>query len=425
MKATSKTLGFLLIPLFSFFLGWQFASDYQIQNQEKEEPVINLDDIDPEKIQDSMYLFKYLLKKDVDLFLAEEILGIIEEKYVNPEDIDPQEITYGLAKGIVYSLDDPFSSYLTPDESENFQDDLDGSLEGIGAELNMRDGQIIVISPLRDSPAKKAGLLPQDIILKVDDEDISGQSLYQVVKKIQGTPGTIVKLSIKRKNEDELIDLEIIRARIHLESVELEMKDKIAIIEVNQFGTNTSEEFEKYLSQAILDGAEGIVLDLRFNSGGYLITAKDIVSAFVADGKVAVTKSKPEVQKIISENNQAPNLYVTGNKKTDLPLVVLQNGGSASASEIVAGALKDHQRATIIGETSFGKGTVQEVIPLKHGGNLKLTIAKWFTPNGTDINEVGIEPDIEVENTIEDFENNLDPQMDKAIEVLKEKIENS
>lgn len=422
MKTTSKVIGLVLIPIFSFVLGWQFASDHR-ENSQNKEAVVDISNLDPAKTEEFITVFNDLLQKDIDMVLIEEIMTKIDQKYVNPDDIKSDEMTYGLAKGLVSSLSDIHSSYLTPEESSDFQDSLDGSLEGIGAELNMNDnGEIIVVSPLRDSPAKKAGILPQDIIVEVDGEDITNLSLYEVVKKIRGAPGTSVNLSIKRKGADDLIKMDVERAKIHVESVKLEMRDNIAILELNQFGSTTEEEFEKYLAEAILDGAEGIIIDLRFNSGGFLDTAENIVSDFVADGKVVTIETRDDANGVNTGTN--PTHYVSGNKKTDLPLVILQNGGSASASEIMAGALQDHGRATIVGETSFGKGTVQEVIPLQHGGNLKLTIAKWYTPNGKSINEVGITPDVFVENTIEDYEAGRDPQMDKAIEVLKEKMGN-
>lgn len=404
MNSASKFFGFILVPIFAFILGFHVASRDIFPDKE-----LDPSTLDPEKSSKAMSLFRNLLEKEIDLQLIEEMLAIIDDKYVDPEKIDSQKITYGLAKGLIYSLEDPFSGYMTPDESSDFQEGLDGSLEGIGAELTMKNGNVVVVSPLKNSPAISSGLLPQDIIVKVDDEDINELSLEKVVQKIRGLPNTKVKITVARRNTDELIDIEIIRQKIIVESVTMKMIDDIAILEVSQFGTNTKEEFKKYLSDAIVNNPAGIVLDLRFNSGGFLEKARDLVSFFVDDGKVVVIKSRPP---------NIENIFVNGEKITDLPLVVLQNKGSASASEIVSGALKDFGRATIIGTTSFGKGTVQEVVPLKHGGNLRITIAKWLTPNGVNINEKGIEPDYYVENTLEDYKNERDPQMDAAIKFL-------
>jgi carboxyl-terminal processing protease len=401
MNNASRFFGFVLTPILAFALGFHVANRNLMENQSG-----NFVEVSAEKNSQNVTVFKRLLGKNINLNLVEEILGKIDEKFVDPEKIKPEEISYGLAKGVVASLDDPFSAFMTPDESDEFQESLDGNLEGIGAELTMKHGNVVVVSPLKNSPAMNAGLQPQDVIVKIDDAEISDLNLNQVVHKIRGAPGTIVKLTVARKNADELLDIEIVRQKITVESVNLKMENGVAILEINQFGTNTTEEFAKHLKKVVLQNPLGIVLDLRFNSGGFLEKARDIVSAFISEGKVAIIKSRPP---------NAENIFVTGEKKTDLPVVVLQNGGSASASEIVAGALKDFSRAKIVGEKSFGKGTVQELIPLKNGGNLRLTVSKWLTPKGNDINEKGVEPDIVVENSIEDFDAGRDPQLQKAI----------
>ena len=396
------------MPTFAFVLGFHTAQR-TVLNRDSNFAATN----SAEKNSQNFSAFKRLLAKNVDLNLVEEVLAKVEEKFVDPEKIDAQEISYGLAKGLIFALKDPFSAFMTPDESAEFQESLDGNLEGIGAELTMKHGNVVVVSPLKNSPALKAGLLPQDVIIKVDDEEIGNLNLDQVVRKIRGEPGKIVKLSVARKNEDDLIDIEIVRQKITVESVNLKMQDGVAVLEITQFGTNTKEELEKYLQKAVLKNPLGIVLDLRFNSGGFLEKARDVVSAFVAEGKVVVIKSRPP---------NTENIFVSGEKKTDLPLVVLQNRGSASASEIVAGALQDFDRATIVGTQSFGKGTVQELIPLQNGGNLRITISKWYTPKGNDINEKGITPDFEIENTADDFESNRDPQLNAAVKILRGKI---
>jgi len=410
MNPASRFFSFVLLPIFSFAIGFHVA----VKNIDPQENITSKN-IDPKKTKEIAVIFKNLLEKEVDLYLVEEILKKVEEKFFNPKIISSNELSFGLAKGLVYALKDPYSSYMTPDESNSFQESLDGSLEGIGAELTMRNGNITVVSPLKNSPSMKAGLLPQDIIVKIDKEDVTALNLEQVVKKIRGKPNTIVVLTIARKNLDELIDIEIVRQRITIESVNLEIKDKIAILEVSQFGTNTKEEFEKHLMEALMENPIGIILDLRFNSGGFLEKARDLVSCFIEEGKVTIIKSRPP---------NIENVFVTGEKKTDLPLVILQNKGSASASEIVAGALQDFERAKIVGTRSFGKGTVQELIPLKHGGNLRLTVSQWLTPKGHEVNEKGIKPDYFIENTIEDFENGRDPQMEMAMKILQgEEIE--
>lgn len=408
MKPLSRVLGIILMALFAFILGYQTGVKTPAP-----EGGIDPKKIDFANVNESITFFKGLLEKKINVLLLEEIMREIDEKYVDSDKIVNENITYGLAKGLVYSLEDPYSSYLTPKESEDFEDDLNGNLEGIGAELNMQNDYVVVVSPLRDSPAARAGILPQDVIIKVDDQDVAGLNLVQVVSKIRGKPGTKVKITVLRKNEQSALDFEITREKITVESVDLEMKGDIAVLTISQFGTNTKEEFERHLSEAILANAKGIILDLRFNPGGYLDKARDVVSAFIADGKVVITQSR---------GGKEEPLYVSGNKKTDLPLVIIQNKGSASASEIVAGALQDAGRATIIGESSFGKGKVQEVIPLKNGGKLRITISSWLTPKGRSINEKGIEPDIIIKNTPEDYQEGRDPQLDKALETIEEKI---
>ncbi len=364
----------------------------------------------PQPNNNQCILANELKNKGVNFQLIDEIITKMEQKYVDAEKINPTEISYGIAKGLVYSLEDPYSSYLTPEESNDFEESIEGELQGIGAELTMRRGLVTVISPLKKSPAMKAGLKPEDIIMKVDDQDITQLNLFQVVKKIRGTPGTKVKLTVARKTADDFKEIEITRAQITVESVILEMKDDIAVLELNQFGYNTRKEWDKYITQAIIQEPKAIILDLRYNSGGLLEMTKDIVGTFVGKNKkVAIVKSRNEQYSVMTKYN--PTI-------TEIPLVILQNRGSASASEIVAGALKDYDKAKIIGTTSFGKGTVQELVPLRAGGELRITIAEWLTPNGTSINEKGIEPDYYIERTLEDHENNKDPQMEAAIKLL-------
>jgi len=232
----------------------------------------------------------------------------------------------------------------------------------------------------------------------------------KVIKKIRGKKRTTVVLTIYRPALGEKLDISITRDKIRIETVTLSWSDDIALIEVSQFGTNTTAEFTKTLSDALVKNPKGIVLDLRFNSGGYLDTAVDMVSAFQKNGTVVIQKGRPP---------ETESKITTGNVKTDLPLVILQNGGSASASEIVAGAIQDLKRGIVIGEKSFGKGTVQELVPMENGAHLRLTIAKWLTPGGRDIGEKGIEPDLVVARTIEDIKAERDPQMDAALRFLR------
>lgn len=396
--STPKILGLIILILFVFVLGWHVG-------------------LNQAERQGNAYLIEQELSKGndnnkVDMQLFWDVWSLLAGKYVDPQALDYKDMIYGAIRGMVFSLDDPYTTFLTPKENKDFQNDMEGTLEGIGAELTLRHGLITVVSPLKNSPAKRAGIQPEDIILGIDGVDTEEYTFEQAVMKIRGQKGTKVVLTIARKGHSEPIDIPIIRAAININSVEWEMKDDIAVIELNQFGAKTREEFSKAISEVLSKRPKGVVLDLRYNGGGYLEGSIDITSEFIEKGKVvSVKKRKLEEDEVIYVNGKA--------RMANIPLVVLINKGSASASEIVAGAIRDHERGVIIGETSFGKGTVQEVENLIDGSSLRVTVAKWYTPNNVNITEVGIVPDIEIERTLEDIEADLDPQLKAALEYLK------
>ncbi|MFC1733420.1 S41 family peptidase [candidate division KSB1 bacterium] len=399
-SSAPKLLGLIILVFFVFALGWHVGTSQVRQNGEN-------------------YLIDQQVSRStndkVDMELFWDVWNLLASKYVDPNALDYKDMIYGSIRGMVFSLEDPYTTFLTPKENKEFQDSLEGTLEGIGAELTLRNELITIISPLKNSPAKKAGIQPEDIILKIDDVDVDEYTFEQAVMKIRGPKGTKVILTIGRKGHNEPFDVPIIRETINVDSVEWEMKDDIAIIEINQFGDKTKEEFSRAISQLLPKRPNGIVLDLRYNGGGYLEGAVDISSEFIEKGEVvSVKKRNPEEDEVIYVNERA--------RVISIPLAVLINKGSASASEIVAGAIRDNNRGIIIGETSFGKGTVQEVDNLVDGSSLRVTIAKWFTPNNVNISEKGIVPDIEVERTLEDLEANLDPQLDAALEYLKSQL---
>ena len=396
-SSAPKLLGFIILLFFVFMLGWNVGVNHTYQKQ----------GIDSSNVVSS----PYGETETVNMQIFWDTWNILSGKYVDPHVLDSQEMIFGAVSGMVNSLEDPYTSFMTPKENKEFQDSLEGTLEGIGAELTMRNGMITVISPLKGSPAKAAGLRPEDIIIEVDGESVDEITFEQAVMKIRGEKGTSVILTVIRKSSREPINLSIIRDKIKVDSVSWEIKDKIAIIEINQFGNGTRYEFSKAVNDILNQRPEGAILDLRYNGGGYLDGAVDIVSEFIGQGKVVTIKKRnPEEDEIIYTNGQA--------RITNTPLVVLINKGSASASEIVAGAIQDNERGYIIGETSFGKGTVQEVENLIGGASLRITVAKWLTPNDNNISEVGITPDLIVERTAEDYENDEDPQLDAAIEYL-------
>ncbi|PCI25345.1 peptidase S41 [Candidatus Peregrinibacteria bacterium] len=336
----------------------------------------------------------------------------IQANYVDPEIFSEQEpFEYGMIKGLLLGLDDPYSYFMTPDENNDFQESLQGNFQGIGAELTVIDGAITIVTPLKDSPAQNAGLMPDDIIIKVNTEDITKMGLLSVVAKIRGEKGTVVELEVFRPSISDTKIIEVTRDVIKVDSVESEWFENIALIEINQFGETTVKEFYTHLSKILEKKPEGIIVDLRYNGGGYLEGAINISSAFLPANVDVVT--------VKGRSDEVPNVSrMTRIKDTKTPLIVLINKGSASASEIVAGALQDHNRAIILGEQSFGKGTVQEVLPLPKGAALRVTVAKWYTPDDHGINKEGITPDVFVEKTIEDSQEKRKPQLNAALEIF-------
>lgn len=305
-------------------------------------------------------------------------------------EIDEEKVVYGAINGMFDALGDPYSDYMNKEEAAHFNEGLSSSFEGIGAEIQERNGYITIVSPIKNSPAEKAGLLPKDIILSVDGESIKGFSASEAVLLIRGEKGSSVKLKIQRDGSDELIDVTIVRDEIPVETVYGELdEDKIAHIQITTFGQDTYKELVKILEELDKQGMKGIVLDVRQNPGGYLNVAEQIASLFMDEGK-------PILQ--VQGRTGEPEIYVaTGGKKYDLPLTVLIDEGSASASEILAAALNESAGAKIVGKTSFGKGTVQTVNYLPDGSNIKYTTSKWLTPKGNWINEKGITPTVEVD----------------------------
>ncbi len=316
-----------------------------------------------------------------------EAFDLLKKNYY--KDIDDEKVVNGAINGMFDALDDPYSDFMVKEEADQFNSGLSSSFQGIGAEIQERNGFITVVSPIKNSPAEKAGLLPKDIILTVDGKSIQGFSASEAVALIRGEKGTPVKITVKRGDKTEPIKMTIIRDDIPVETVYGEMLDgNIAHIQITSFSQNTAKELEKMLVEYKGKGMKGIVLDLRQNPGGYLEAAIEISNLFVPEGK-------PIVQ--VQQKDEEPKITnAIAGEKYNLPVTVLVDSGSASASEILAGALKESVGAKVVGETSFGKGTVQNVTPLKDGSNLKFTTGKWLTPNGNWINEKGIEPDVKV-----------------------------
>lgn len=360
------------------------------------------------------------IKSDEKKKLAEEFIDLapfwdtyrtIFDEYVDVHALENSKTaSYGAAKGLVQSLKDPYSSYLDPKETTSFREDLNGELEGIGAEIAVKEGSLIVVKPLKDSPAEKAGILPNDIIYKINGEPTDGISVHEAVTKIKGETGTSVSLTILRETENRPLIFTITRDKITINSVTWETKaDRVMVITIHQFSDDTSTEFKKAVQESLVSKPKGVVIDLRFNGGGYLESAVSILSELIdGEQKIVSTRGRKE------ENNKI--FYSDGSgRMTKIPLVVLINGGSASASEIVAGSIQDLGRGLLIGEKSFGKGSVQEVFDLADNSSLILSVAKWYTPNDRNVSGVGLNPDKEVLFTMEDYLAKKDPQMDEAL----------
>ena len=346
-----------------------------------------------------------------DFNLYWEVWDKLRSDYVDKNKVKDEEKFYGSLRGLAASMDDPYTVFMDPKEAKEFADDLSGTFEGIGAEVGMRKDIITIIAPLAGMPAEKAGVKAGDKIYAIDGVSTLGLSVDEAVKKIRGEKGTEVTLTLIRENEDKPLEIKIVRGLIVVKSVKTELRnDGILVITVSNFNDDTMGLFNQAVKTALTKNPKGIILDLRNNPGGYLDTAISMASAWVKEGPVVVEQfGEGKRQEYFAEGN--PSL---GGFKT----VVLINGGSASASEIVAGALRDYKKATIVGEQSFGKGSVQSLRDLSDGSALKITVAKWLTPNGDFINEKGIAPDLEIKLSKEDVDKNKDPQMVKALELI-------
>lgn len=348
-----------------------------------------------------------------DYSLLWDALDELNAKYVD-RPLDQQKLMYGAVSGLVDATGDPYTAFFDPEESKQFKEQLSGSFDGIGAQIDTKDGQIVIVAPLEGTPAARAGLLPGDKVLAINDESTQGMSVDTAVSKIRGKAGTVVKLKVLHKSKSQSTDISITRAKIEIKSVKFEIKEidnkRIAVIKLSQFGDDTKGLFDQAVDKVVTGNYSAIILDLRNNPGGYLETAVSTVSNWIEKGKVALKEVGNESKDYNTEG-------VTRLK--GIKTIVLVNGGSASASEIVAGALQDYKAATLVGEKTFGKGSVQVLEDLKSNTQIKITVAKWFTPLNRGIDKTGLEPDVKVERTNEDMEANRDPQMDKALELLQ------
>lgn len=340
----------------------------------------------------------------------------ISDVYLKNEDVSNNNKVYGAISGLVGSLGDPYSEFFAPEDNKKFQEDVEGNFGGIGAELGIKDGQIVIIAPLKDTPASRAGLMAGDKILKVNSTSTDGLTIERAVGMIRGPENTVVTLTILREGWEVPKDFKITRANIVVPTIDVTNLDNhITRLELHSFNANADFLFYQAMFKALTSGSRGLILDLRNNPGGYLEVAVDLAGWFLPRGSLVVSEEGRSVGK--------QEFRANGNAAlVDFPVVVLINGGSASASEILAGALRDARKIKLIGEISFGKGTVQQLEPLSDGSSLKLTVAHWVLPSGHVLENEGLKPDYEVKISDDDVKNKRDPQLDKAIEVLESEI---
>jgi len=328
-----------------------------------------------------------------------------------------KELEYGMIRGYVESYKDPYTVFFPPQEAKSFAENVKGSFGGVGMTVGMKDGNIVVIAPLKDSPAMKAGILAGDIIASVDGKNMVGKNSDEAVSLIRGELDTPVTITVLHQGGKATVDIKIIRKEIKIPTLDTEKQDGVFIIKLYNFSAESPELFKKALIEFVNTKQNRLVIDLRGNPGGYLEAAVNMSSYFLKDGQVVVSERKGKNQEVINHRSTGISGVPAGVKVT-----ILVDGGSASASEILAGALKDHGIAKVVGIKSFGKGSVQELVTLDDGSSLKVTIAKWYTPNGVNISENGIKPDVEVAvatSTPKGFKGTYDAQMIKAVEVVK------
>jgi carboxyl-terminal processing protease len=356
---------------------------------------------------------------EVDFSLFWQAWDRVQQKFVNRDNLDTQKMIYGAISGMVESLGDPYTVFFPPEESKMFKEDVKGTFDGVGMEIGVRKDQLQIISPLEGTPAQKAGLRAGDEILEINGTSTEGMTSDAAASLIRGKKGTQVTLNIFREGWADAKDFVLTRATIEVPSLKLEFKqsktgEKIAYLDLYQFSAKANYDFSVAALDILNSDAKKIVLDLRNNPGGYLEVAQSIAGWFLQKGEVVVMEDFGREDSSKQEYRAEGSGNLSGYQ-----IVVLINGGSASAAEILAGALRDDRGIQLVGEKSFGKGSVQELSDLAGGSSIKITVAKWLTPKGNFITDVGLEPDVKVEMTDKDISDGKDPQLDKAIEILE------
>src|SRR3989344_1284385 len=396
----------ILIAILTFILGWQLGQKQVDLKWQNYHPSVSVENkTPPENI-------------DIDFKLFWDTWDLLTRRYLDKKEIDPQKLFYGAISGMVAAVGDPYTVFLPPEQQKSSKEELGGSFDGVGIQLGFdKEKHLVVIAPLDGTPAERAGVQAGDLILKIGSESTLSMNLPEAVNLIRGPKGTEVSLTTLREGDQEPKEVKLTRETIVVKSVNLSIKQTesgkdIAVIKLSRFGESTESEWSEAVSDLLAKSPDGVILDVRNNPGGFLDGAVFIASEFLDSGDV-----------VIQENNQKQRFLYKVNREgklLKLSLTVLINKGSASASEIVAGALQDRSRAKLVGEKSFGKGTIQEAEDLPGGVGIHITTARWLTPNGRWVNDTeGLEPDIKVEISkdvvLEDLQ---DPQLDKALEIL-------
>lgn len=357
-------------------------------------------------------------KEKVDMSLFFDVWETLDKRFVSATTTPPlsdEERVWSAIEGLVDSYGDPYTVFLPPREAELFESDIAGEFGGVGMEVGKQDGVLTVIAPLPDTPAERAGIRSGDIVVRIDQISTERMSVDEAVLAIRGEPGTSVVLTLLRKGTPELMEVTIVRERINIPTLETESKGDVFIIRLFNFSAMSEASMQHALRTFLQSGKTKLVLDLRGNPGGFLQSAVGIASYFLPTGKVVVREDFGEGKDEHLYRSLGRNIAAY----RPFEMVVLVDQGSASASEILAGALQEHGVATLIGTRTYGKGSVQELIDLPHGSSLKVTIARWLTPQGRSISEGGLVPDIEVARTEEDVEENRDPQLEAALAELR------
>jgi len=408
-KAKMKKISLAIVLVLVFASGYFFGTSKNVFENVT-------DDNGNVEITKVMNLYQKTRSDKVDFEQFWDIWKLVKKNYVDTNEVTDVDLFYGALEGLVAGLDDPHSLYLPPSDAEEFATSLSGKFEGIGAEIGVKEDRLLVVAPLKDSPAEKAGLKSGDFIVAINDEETYGLAVDEAVAKIRGEKGTQVVLSILREGKDTIEDFSITRDTINIPTVALEMKENnTAYVRLSYFNQDTASEFNKVVKEIISKNPSGIILDMRMNPGGYLDAAISVASEWVESGTI--------VKEVFSDDTSKEYPSEGNHRLASISTIVLVDEGTASGSEIVAGALQDYGKATIVGVKTYGKGSVQSFEVFPDGSALKLTVAEWLTPKDRHINKIGIEPDVIVENMFE-VKNEatgdvVDHGYEKALELLK------